>query len=93
MDTVDRPEWKLKNLKMIDSLKNSSVLLVIGLFVSSPVCMLDSVRFASKKSGGSSKNLGGKSPGRRYGFKKQDGNVYTRCLLTISSMADADQGS
>jgi len=30
-------------------------------------------RFASKKSGGSSKNLGGKSAGRRYGFKKQDG--------------------
>ncbi|XP_066522298.1 39S ribosomal protein L27, mitochondrial isoform X1 [Hoplias malabaricus] len=33
-----------------------------------------STRFASKKSGGSSKNLGGKSPGRRYGFKKQDGD-------------------
>uniref|UniRef100_A0A673L1U9 39S ribosomal protein L27, mitochondrial n=1 Tax=Sinocyclocheilus rhinocerous TaxID=307959 RepID=A0A673L1U9_9TELE len=31
-------------------------------------------RFASKKSGGSSKNLGGKSAGRRYGYKKQDGN-------------------
>ncbi|XP_076008239.1 large ribosomal subunit protein bL27m [Genypterus blacodes] len=37
-------------------------------------CLMDCVRFASKKSGGSSKNLGGKSPGRRYGFKKQDGN-------------------
>ncbi|XP_058477179.1 39S ribosomal protein L27, mitochondrial [Solea solea] len=36
--------------------------------------LLDSVRFASKKAGGSSKNLGGNSPGRRYGFKKQDGN-------------------
>lgn len=35
--------------------------------------LLDSVRFASKKAGGSSKNLGGKSPGKRYGFKKQDG--------------------
>ncbi|KAL7869468.1 hypothetical protein AOLI_G00134560 [Acnodon oligacanthus] len=33
-----------------------------------------STRFASKKAGGSSKNLGGKSPGRRYGFKKQDGD-------------------
>ncbi|KAL0961639.1 hypothetical protein UPYG_G00353700 [Umbra pygmaea] len=32
------------------------------------------VRFASKKAGGSSKNLGGKSPGRRYGYKKIDGN-------------------
>ncbi|XP_053158643.1 39S ribosomal protein L27, mitochondrial isoform X2 [Hemicordylus capensis] len=30
-------------------------------------------RFASKKSGGSSKNLGGKSPGKCYGFKKTDG--------------------
>ncbi|XP_070981440.1 large ribosomal subunit protein bL27m-like [Oncorhynchus clarkii lewisi] len=29
---------------------------------------------ASKKAGGSSKNLGGKSPGRRYGFKKTDAN-------------------
>lgn len=36
--------------------------------------LLDSVRFASKKSGGSSKNLGGKSSGRRFGFKKQDGH-------------------
>jgi len=34
----------------------------------------EALRFASKKSGGSSKNLGGKSPGRRYGFKKLDGN-------------------
>lgn len=33
-----------------------------------------STRHASKKSGGSSKNLGGKSPGRRYGYKKADGN-------------------
>ncbi|KAK6478422.1 39S ribosomal protein L27 [Huso huso] len=32
------------------------------------------VRYASKKAGGSTKNLGGKSPGRRYGFKKTDGN-------------------
>ncbi|XP_042303851.1 39S ribosomal protein L27, mitochondrial [Sceloporus undulatus] len=31
------------------------------------------VRLASKKSGGSSKNLGGKSPGKRYGFKKLEG--------------------
>ncbi|XP_056626460.1 39S ribosomal protein L27, mitochondrial [Triplophysa dalaica] len=31
-------------------------------------------RFASKKSGGSSKNLGGNSAGRRYGHKKHDGN-------------------
>ncbi|XP_061087767.1 39S ribosomal protein L27, mitochondrial isoform X1 [Conger conger] len=31
-------------------------------------------RDASKKSGGSSKNLGGRSPGRRYGIKHLDGN-------------------
>ncbi|MBN3304879.1 RM27 protein, partial [Amia calva] len=32
-------------------------------------------RCASKKAGGTSKNSGGKSAGRRYGFKKQEGNV------------------
>ncbi|XP_077184046.1 large ribosomal subunit protein bL27m [Paroedura picta] len=31
------------------------------------------VRFASKKTGTSSKNRGGKSPGKRYGFKKTEG--------------------
>uniref|UniRef100_A0A7N8YIP3 Large ribosomal subunit protein bL27m n=1 Tax=Mastacembelus armatus TaxID=205130 RepID=A0A7N8YIP3_9TELE len=46
----------------------------LGLLVPGQSPLLDSVRFASKKSGGSSKNLGGKSPGKRYGFKKQDGN-------------------
>ncbi|XP_077419067.1 large ribosomal subunit protein bL27m [Vanacampus margaritifer] len=35
---------------------------------------LSSLRFASKKAGGSSKNHGGKSPGKRYGLKKQDGH-------------------
>ncbi|KAM6899069.1 large ribosomal subunit protein bL27m [Lycodopsis pacificus] len=45
-----------------------------GLLVPGQTSLLDSVRFASKKAGGSSKNVGGKSPGRRYGFKKQDGN-------------------
>lgn len=53
---------------------NMFVLLVSGLLVPGQACLLDSVRFASKKAGGSSKNLGGKSPGRRYGYKKQDGN-------------------
>ncbi|KAI5616042.1 39S ribosomal protein L27, mitochondrial [Silurus asotus] len=33
-----------------------------------------SSRLASKKAGGSSKNVGGKSPGHRYGFKRQDGD-------------------
>ncbi|XP_074518666.1 large ribosomal subunit protein bL27m [Halichoeres trimaculatus] len=45
-----------------------------GLLLPGQSALLESVRFASKKSGGSSKNIGGKSPGKRYGFKKQDGN-------------------
>ncbi|KAA8581038.1 hypothetical protein FQN60_015309 [Etheostoma spectabile] len=45
-----------------------------GVLVPGQTSLIDSVRFASKKAGGSSKNVGGKSPGRRYGFKKQDGN-------------------
>lgn len=48
-------------------------LLVSGVLMPGQLFLLDSVRFASKKAGGSSKNVGGKSPGRRYGFKKQDG--------------------
>ncbi|CAM5097180.1 unnamed protein product [Natator depressus] len=32
------------------------------------------VRCASKKSGGSSKNLGGHSPGKHYGYKKTEGS-------------------
>lgn len=31
------------------------------------------VRYASKKTGGSSKNLGGKSPGKHYGLRKMEG--------------------
>ncbi|XP_040922620.1 39S ribosomal protein L27, mitochondrial [Toxotes jaculatrix] len=45
-----------------------------GLLAPGQSFILDSVRFASKKSGTSCKNVGGHSPGRRYGFKKQDGN-------------------
>ncbi|XP_061684296.1 39S ribosomal protein L27, mitochondrial [Syngnathoides biaculeatus] len=45
-----------------------------GLLDRGPILLLSSLRFASKKAGGSTKNHGGKSPGRRYGFKKQDGN-------------------
>ncbi|XP_055983486.1 large ribosomal subunit protein bL27m [Sorex fumeus] len=32
------------------------------------------VRYASKKTGGSSKNLGGKSRGKHYGLRKMDGD-------------------
>ncbi|XP_028332358.1 large ribosomal subunit protein bL27m [Gouania willdenowi] len=45
-----------------------------GLLLPAQSVLLDSIRSASKKAGGSSKNLGGKSPGRRYGYKKQDGD-------------------
>uniref|UniRef100_A0A8C8R613 Large ribosomal subunit protein bL27m n=1 Tax=Pelusios castaneus TaxID=367368 RepID=A0A8C8R613_9SAUR len=31
------------------------------------------LRYASKKTGGSTKNLGGRSPGKRYGYKKTEG--------------------
>lgn len=42
---------------------------------------LVAVRWASKKSGGSSKNLGGRSPGKRYGFKKVEGrSEYLICI-------------
>ncbi|XP_004591117.2 large ribosomal subunit protein bL27m [Ochotona princeps] len=39
----------------------------------SPAAAL-AVRYASKKTGGSSKNLGGKSPGKHYGIKKMEGH-------------------
>lgn len=51
------------------------LLLVSGVLMPGQLSRLDSVRFASKKAGGSSKNVGGKSAGRRYGFKKQDGKL------------------
>ncbi|XP_056153354.1 39S ribosomal protein L27, mitochondrial [Lampris incognitus] len=44
-----------------------------GLLLPCQSSLISTVRFASKKSGGSTKNTGGKSPGRRYGFKKVDG--------------------
>ncbi|XP_064251231.1 large ribosomal subunit protein bL27m [Passer domesticus] len=43
------------------------------LFLTTHHPSLVAVRWASKKSGGSSKNLGGRSPGKRYGFKKVEG--------------------
>uniref|UniRef100_A0A2K5Q0J9 39S ribosomal protein L27, mitochondrial n=1 Tax=Cebus imitator TaxID=2715852 RepID=A0A2K5Q0J9_CEBIM len=40
------------------------------------------VRYASKKTGGSSKNLGGKSSGRCLGIKKVEGHyVHARSIL------------
>lgn len=64
---------------------NGSVLLVSGLLGPGQAALLDSVRSASKKAGGSSKNLGGKSPGRRHGFKKQDGKNTPLSTASIST--------
>lgn len=70
---VPMSDWDMSWLKCQ---MNFFVLLVSGLLAPGQSILLDSVRFASKKSGSSCKNVGGKSPGRRYGFKKQDGNSY-----------------
>lgn len=48
---------------------------VVGRLLSLQPVLEVTARHASKKSGGSSKNLGGKSPGRRYGYKKLDGKA------------------
>uniref|UniRef100_A0A493SYR1 Uncharacterized protein n=1 Tax=Anas platyrhynchos platyrhynchos TaxID=8840 RepID=A0A493SYR1_ANAPP len=47
-----------------------------------PQTSLAAVRCASKKSGGSSKNLGGRSPGKRYGVKKVEGRPGRYSALT-----------
>ncbi|XP_009909819.1 39S ribosomal protein L27, mitochondrial [Dryobates pubescens] len=41
--------------------------------LAAPQISLLAIRCASKKTGGSSKNLGGRSPGKRYGYKKVEG--------------------
>ncbi|KFQ18450.1 hypothetical protein N331_11123, partial [Merops nubicus] len=41
--------------------------------LTAPQTSLVAIRCASKKTGGSTKNLGGRSPGKRYGFKKVEG--------------------
>lgn len=55
--------------------------LVTVLLISPPTAA--AVRFASKKSGGSSKNHGGKSRGKSYGVKKLEGKplgFFCSCL-------------
>lgn len=57
-----------------------------NLVLTTPHTSLVAVRWASKKSGGSSKNLGGRSPGKRYGFKKVEGrSAYLTCISLGSS--------
>ncbi|XP_067913872.1 uncharacterized protein [Heterodontus francisci] len=52
-------------------------------FLAFPQTTIITVRCASKKAGGSSKNLGGNSPGRRYGWKKGDG-IYWPSMTMFS---------
>lgn len=49
------------------------VLSAVTALLSPPQAAALAVRYASKKTGGSSKNLGGKSPGKRFGIKKMEG--------------------
>ncbi|XP_067913868.1 large ribosomal subunit protein bL27m-like isoform X1 [Heterodontus francisci] len=56
-------------------------------FLAFPQTTIITVRCASKKAGGSSKNLGGNSPGRRYGWKKGDGDfVHTGNILATQRL-------
>ncbi|XP_078257331.1 large ribosomal subunit protein bL27m isoform X2 [Rhinoraja longicauda] len=51
----------------------TGALFLMHRFLEFPQTAVIAMRYASKKAGGSSKNLGGNSPGRRYGWKKGDG--------------------
>lgn len=63
------------------------VVLSPNLVLSTPQTSLVAVRWASKKSGGSSRNLGGRSPGKCYGFKKVEGrSEYLICISLGSSL-------
>ncbi|XP_041072996.1 39S ribosomal protein L27, mitochondrial [Carcharodon carcharias] len=56
-------------------------------FLAFPQPAFITLRYASKKAGGSSKNLGGKSPGQRYGWKKADGDfVHTGNILATQRL-------
>ncbi|XP_056405535.1 39S ribosomal protein L27, mitochondrial isoform X2 [Hyla sarda] len=64
-----------------------------NLFSPSPVTWIVA-RGASKKAGTSSKNLGGKSAGRRYGFKKLDGEfVHAGNILATQRLMRWHPGS
>ncbi|KAG9468998.1 hypothetical protein GDO78_021444 [Eleutherodactylus coqui] len=61
----------------------------------SPACVTWILaRGAAKKSGTHSKNLGGKSPGQRYGFKKLDGDfVHAGNILATQRLMRWHPGS
>ncbi|KAL0597550.1 39S ribosomal protein L27, mitochondrial [Plecturocebus cupreus] len=55
-------------------LNSVSLFSAVTSLLSPPPATALAVRYASKKTGGSSKNLGGKSSGRRLGIKKMEGH-------------------
>ncbi|ERE68474.1 39S ribosomal protein L27, partial [Cricetulus griseus] len=64
------------------SLSNVSVFSALIALLSPTAATALAVRYASKKTGGSSKNLGGKSRGKHYGIKKMEGHyVYAGNIL------------
>lgn len=74
-------------------LDNISVLSAVTALLSPPQAAALAVRYASKKTGGSSKNLGGKSPGKRFGLRKMEGtdvpwlSFPSYALLSASSIS------
>uniref|UniRef100_A0A8C5WKN1 Large ribosomal subunit protein bL27m n=1 Tax=Leptobrachium leishanense TaxID=445787 RepID=A0A8C5WKN1_9ANUR len=73
---------------------NISCLVLLPSLVS-PVCAVSNlVRGASKKAGGSTKNRGGNSPGKRYGYKKLDGDfVHAGNILATQRLIRWHPGS
>ncbi|KAM9296609.1 large ribosomal subunit protein bL27m [Gastrophryne carolinensis] len=72
-----------------------SLLCRVTRFLASP-CPLSVIlaREASKKAGSSSKNLGGKSPGKRYGVKKMEGEfVHAGNILATQRLMRWHPGS
>uniref|UniRef100_A0A8C4TTS5 Uncharacterized protein n=1 Tax=Falco tinnunculus TaxID=100819 RepID=A0A8C4TTS5_FALTI len=60
-----------------------------NLVLTTPQTSLVVVRCASKKTGSSYKNLGGRSPGKRYGFKKVDGRSERLLSLICISLGSS----
>uniref|UniRef100_A0A8C6QTF6 Large ribosomal subunit protein bL27m n=1 Tax=Nannospalax galili TaxID=1026970 RepID=A0A8C6QTF6_NANGA len=72
--SVPQRQRKSLSLSLGSSLSSISVLSVLTALLNPSQASSFAVRYASKKTGGSSKNLGGKSIGKRYGIKKMEGH-------------------
>lgn len=80
---VHRGKESTSNLgASLNSVSASSVLIAL-LSPTAPTAL--AVRSASKKTGGSSKNLGGKSRGKHYGIKKMEGEGVPSFLFSYSA--------